>query len=558
MSGKRQKNRSQQLLLAFAEEGRSASPKSSDQGIVPRAANSTTESPTSSDRLMESICDPANLEKAMAKVIANDGAPGVDGMGVKQLEKYFARHQDRIVGELLTGTYRPQPVKRVEIAKPDGGVRYLGIPTTADRVIQQAVLQVLSPTWDETFSENSFGYRPGRSAHQAIAQVQSYLEEGYTYVVDLDLANFFDSIQHDVLMSRVARRVADKRLLKLIRAFLTSGVMVGGLTEATPKGAPQGSPFSPLLSNLLLDELDRELESRGLRFARYADDCNIYVKSERAGKRVLQSVSNWLAKKLRLKVNQDKSAVDIPQKRKFLGFTFTTKQKRSIALSAREKFKKRIRKLTKRNRGFSLGRIISELRRYLFGWRSYYGFCETPSVLRDLDGWIRRRLRSYVWKQWRTSKRRFEELRRLGVEEHLAKDLSGSGKGCWCISRTSVLNTALNNAHFAALGYLRFCNLKPKCNQPNRRGTDPYARWCGRRGAARLLPIPISPGSRSAPGGSSAQDTPTPAGSQQFARSTSLMLSTVTWLHPLPLLRPLPGSNAPSHSLPRVRYATRG
>jgi RNA-directed DNA polymerase len=261
MDSKRRKTQSrQQLPLAFVQEGRSESPMACDEGTVLSAANSCTESPTSSDRLMESICDPENLELAMAKVIANGGAPGVDGMTAKQLEKYFERHRVRLVAVLLTGTYRPQPVKRVEIPKPDGGVRKLGIPTAVDRVIQQAILQVLSPRWDATFSDYSFGFRPGRSAHQAIAQAQTYLEEGFTWVVDMDLEKFFERVNHDVLMSRVARRVGDKRLLKLIRAFLNSGVMIGGLAEATPEGTPQGGPLSPLLSNLLLDELDRELE----------------------------------------------------------------------------------------------------------------------------------------------------------------------------------------------------------------------------------------------------------------------------------------------------------
>jgi RNA-directed DNA polymerase len=332
MDSKRQKTQTQQqMLLAFAQEGRSESPMACDEGTVLPAADSTTENPTSSDRLMESICDPENLNTAMAKVIANGGAPGVDEMRVTELEKYLEHHRDRIIGELLAGTYQPQPVQRVEIPKPDGGIRKLGIPTAVDRVIQQAILLVLSPQWDETFSEHSFGFRPGRSAHDAVAQAQTYLEEGYTWVVDMDLEKFFDRVNHDVLMSRVARRVKDKRLLKLIRAFLNSGVMIDGLAEATPEGTPQGGPLSPLLSNLLLDDLDRELASRGLRFARYADDCNIYVKSQRAGERVLQSVTRWLATKLRLQVNQSKSAVDRPWKRKFLGFTFTTQRKRSIA-----------------------------------------------------------------------------------------------------------------------------------------------------------------------------------------------------------------------------------
>lgn len=455
MSSQRQKNQlpqQEQLLLAFAREGRSESPMAGDEGTVLSVADSRTQSPTSSDRLMESICDPLNLEMAMARVIANGGAPGVDGMRVEELEKYFEHHRDRIIGELLGGTYRPQPVKRVEIPKPDGGIRKLGIPTAVDRVIQQAILLVLSPQWDETFSENSFGFRPHRSAHDAVAQAQTYLEEGSTWVVDMDLEKFFDRVNHDVLMSRVARRVEDKRLLKLIRAFLNSGVMIDGLAAATPEGTPQGGPLSPLLSNLLLDDLDRELESRGLRFARYADDCNIYVKSQRAGERVLQSVTNWLAKRLRLTVNQSKSAVDRPWKRKFLGFTFTVRRQRSIAPASKAKFKKRIRELTKRNRGSSLERVVSELRSYLLGWRGYFGFCQTPSVLRDFDSWIHRRLRCYAWKQWKTGKRRFAELRRLGIGKDLAAQTAGSSKRYWHISRSPALNMSLSRAYLGELG----------------------------------------------------------------------------------------------------------
>jgi RNA-directed DNA polymerase len=452
MNGKRQKTSDQQLLLAFAAEGRSESPTAADEGTVPLAADLSIESPTRSDRLMESICDPMNLESAIARVVANGGSAGVDGMSVKELEAYFERHRDRIVGELVAGTYRPQPVKRVEISKPDGGMRKLGIPTAVDRVIQQAILLVLSPQWDETFSPHSFGFRPYRSAHQAVAQAQRYLEEGYTWVVDLDLEKFFDRVNHDVLMSRVARRVEDKRVLKLIRAYLNSGVLIGGLISATPEGTPQGGPLSPLLSNLLLDDLDRELEARGLRFARYADDCNIYVKSERAGKRVLASVTTWLAQRLRLSVNQAKSAVDRPWKRKFLGFTFTTQRKRSIAPASRTKFKQRIRELTKRNRGVSLVRIISELRSYLLGWRGYFGFCQTPSVLQDFDGWIHRRLRCYAWKQWKTGQRRFAELRQRGIGKDLAAQTAGSGKRYWHLSRSPALNMSLTRAYLVELG----------------------------------------------------------------------------------------------------------
>ena len=422
------------------------------EGIVPEMVDSDQKSPTRTDRLMERICGPMTFNDAITKVVANDGAPGVDGMKVSDLGRYFQLHRPRIIGELLAGTYRPQPVKRVEIPKPDGGVRQLGIPTAVDRVIQQAILLVLGPMWDETFSDNSFGFRPGRSAHDAVAKAQSYLVEGYTWVVDMDLEKFFDRVNHDVLMSRVARRVEDKRLLKLIRAFLTSGVMVDGLFSGTHEGTPQGGPLSPLLSNLLLDELDRELTSRGLRFARYADDCNVYVKSERAGKRVLQSLTNWLTTKLRLTVNEQKSAVDRPWKRKFLGFTFTAGGKRSISKQARKKFKNRVRKLTKRNRGSSLQRVVRELRSYLIGWRGYYGFCQTPSVLRGFDSWIARRLRSYAWKQWKTGKRRFKEMRKLGVGKDLAAQTAGSRKGGWHNSRSPALSFALPGKVLAELG----------------------------------------------------------------------------------------------------------
>ena len=456
MSDKRQKTCSrkteQQQLLTFAADLRDESPNGPVEGIASPTADSISQSPTGTDRLMERICGPMTFNDAIAKVIANDGAPGVDGMKVSDLGRYFELHRTRIIGELLSGTYRPQPVKRVEIPKPDGGVRKLGIPTAVDRVVQQAILLVLGPQWDETFSDNSFGFRSGRSAHDAVAQAQSYLVAGYTWVVDMDLEKFFDRVNHDVLMGRVARRVEDKRLLKLIRAFLTSGVLVDGLFSGTHEGTPQGGPLSPLLSNLLLDELDRELEARGLRFARYADDCNVYVKSERAGKRVLHSLTRWLDKKLRLKVNEQKSAVDRPWKRKFLGFTFTTQRKRSISPQARKKFKNRVRKLTKRNRGSSLQRVVSELRSYLIGWRCYYGFCETPSVLRDFDSWIARRLRSYGWKQWKTGKRRFKELRKLGVGKDLAAQTAGSRKGGWHNSRSPALSFALPGRVLADLG----------------------------------------------------------------------------------------------------------
>jgi RNA-directed DNA polymerase len=454
MGGKRQKT---QLLLAFAAEGRDEFPRAAAEGTEPSVAKRGPESPTQTASLMEEVCQRDNLWKGLKRVQANKGAPGVDGMTVRQLPKYLRRHWPRIRDQLLAGTYRPQPVKRVEIPKPDGGVRKLGIPTALDRFIQQAVGQVLGARWDRTFSEHSYGFRPGRSAHQAVAQVQAYIAEGYGFTVDMDLEKFFDRVNHDILMGRVAKRVEDKRMLKLIRAFLNAGVMENGLVSPSEEGTPQGGPLSPLLSNLLLDDLDRELERRGLRFVRYADDCNIYVRSRRAGERVLRSITRFLTAKLKLRVNESKSGVARPAERKFLGFSFTrAKQpKRRIAPKTLLRFKKRIRELTKRNRGVSVEQMVAQLCRYVIGWRGYFGFCQTPSVLRDLDSWIRRRLRCFQWKLWKQGKTRFAELRRRGVGKDLAAQTAGSSRGLWHISRSPALSIALPDAYFDSLGLPR-------------------------------------------------------------------------------------------------------
>jgi len=359
--------------------------------------------------------------------------------------------------QLLEGTYEPQPVKRVEIPKPDGGTRKLGIPTVLDRCLQQALLQVLQPRWDPMFSEHSYGFRPRRSAHQAVAQAQRYIAEGHRWVVDLDLEKFFDRVNHDRLMAHGARRVRDKRVLRLIRGFLTAGVLEGGLVSPTEEGTPQGGPLSPLLSNLVLDELDRELERRGLRFVRYADDCNIYVRSERAGRRVMESVTGFLNAKLKLRVNQSKSAVARPSERRFLGFSFTSHRaaKRRIAPKALTRLKELIRERTGRTRGVSLAQMIEGLAVYLRGWRSYFGFCETSSVLRHLDSWIRRRLRCFLWKQWKRGRVRFRELRTRGVNFALAARTAGSPKGPWHLSRSPALSFALPDAFFLDLGLPR-------------------------------------------------------------------------------------------------------
>ena len=451
MSSKRQKP---QLLLAFAAEGRGESPKAAEEGTELHVAKRNAQSPTQTDSLMEEVCQRDNLWQALKRVQANKGAPGGDGMTVRKLPKYLKRHWPKIREQLLAGTYRPQPVKRVEIPKPEGGVRKLGIPTALDRFIQQAVLQVLQARWDQSFSEHSYGFRPRRSAHQAVAQAQAYIAEGYGITVDIDLEKFFDRVNHDMLMGRVAKRVDDKRALKLIRAFLNAGVMENGLVSSSEEGTPQGGPLSPLLSNLMLDDLDRELERRGLRFVRYADDCNIYVRSRRAGERVMQSVTRFLTGKLKLKVNESKSAVARPAERKFLGFSFTSgkRPKRRIAPKSLLRFKKRIRELTKRNRGVSVARMVEQLRLYLTGWRGYFGFCQTPSVLAGLDSWIRRRLRCFQWKQWKRGTTRFAELRQRGVGKDLAAQTAGSSRGLWHISRSPALSIALPGAYFDSLG----------------------------------------------------------------------------------------------------------
>lgn len=400
MSDKRQKNQLQ-MLLAFTDEERSEAPKARREGTESLTAKRGYESSALPELVMEEVCGRENCLRALRRVKANKGSPGIDGMRVGQLPGYLKQHWPALREQLLSGNYQPQAVRRVEIAKPDGGVRKLGIPTVLDRFIQQAVMQVLQGRWDRTFSEHSHGFRPQRSAHQAVAKAQQYIAEGNRWVVDLDLEKFFDRVNHDKLMAAIARRVNDKRMLRLLRAFLESGVMENGLVSPVEEGTPQGGPLSPLLSNLVLDELDRELERRQHRFVRYADDCNIYVASERAGKRVMQSVAGFIRRRLKLKVNETKSAVARPQERKFLGFSFTygTKPKRRIAPKVLLRCKQRVRKLTRRTRGISLEQMTEELTSYLRGWKSYFGYSQTPSVLEELDKWIRRRLRSVIWKQ---------------------------------------------------------------------------------------------------------------------------------------------------------------
>ena len=401
---KRQKN---QYRLAFPEESRGAAPRAFAGGTESELAERRAESPTT-EQWMEEVCERENCKQALRRVKANKGSPGIDGMTVEQLPGYLKEYWPAIREQLLSGTYAPKPVKRVEIPKPDGGVRKLGIPTVLDRFTQQAVMQVLQRSWDGTFSEHSYGFRPKRSAHQ----------------------------------------------LKLIRAFLRAGVMENGLVSPAEEGTPQGGPLSPLLSNIVLDELDRELERRKHRFVRYADDCNIYVRSQRAGQRVMTNVTRFLTRRLKLKVNEAKSAVARPVERKFLGFSFSNNKepKRRIAPKVLLRCKQKIRELTRRTRGISLEQMLKELTAYLRGWKSYFGFCQTPSILRNLDYWIRRRLRSMIWKQWKHGTVRFRELRRRDVSVGLAAKTAGSAHGAWRLANSPALAVALPNAYFASLG----------------------------------------------------------------------------------------------------------
>ena len=454
MSDKRQKN---QLVLAFTEEGRSEAPKASQEGTESLTAKCETERPASHEQLMEEVCERGNCWQAYKRVKANKGSPGIDGVKVGELSGYLKQHWPSIREQLLGGTYQPQPVRRVEIPKPDGGVRKLGIPTLLDGLIQQAVMQVLQRRWDPTFSEHSHGFRPKRSAHQAVAKAQQYIAAGHRWVVDLDLEKFFDRVNHDKLMAAIARRVTDKRMLRLIGAFLKVGVLENGLVSPAEEGTPQGGPLSPLLSNIVLDELDRELERRKHRFLRYADDCNIYVRSRRAGQRVMTSVTRFLTRRWKLKVNEAKSAVARPEERKFLGFSFSghKEPKRRIAPKVLLRCKQKIRELTQRTRGIGLEQMMKELTAYLRGWKSYFGFCQTPSLLKALEEWIRRRLRSMIWKQWKRGKQRYAQLRHLGISRDLAARTAGSPHGPWHLANSPALSYALPIAYFDSLGLPR-------------------------------------------------------------------------------------------------------
>ena len=404
---------------------------------------------------MAAVVERENRILALAAVERNAGAAGVDGMSTRQLREHLRQHGTQTKASLLAGTYQPLPVRRVEIPKPGGGRRMLGIPTVLDRLMQQAIHQVLGPIWERDFSESSYGFRPGRGARQAVQAAQKQVQSGKRWVVDLDLEKFFDRVNHDVLMARVARKVQDKQLLGLIRRYLQSGVLAGGLVEARSEGTPQGGPLSPLLSNILLDDLDKELEARGHAFCRYADDCNIYVRSRRAGERVMASISRFLQERLRLKVNESKSAVERPWKRKFLGYSLTHHHaaKLKVAAESVRRFKDKVKERFGAGRGRNLGNFIREdLNPLLRGWANYFALSEVKSAFEELDGWIRRKLRCVQWRQWKRPWTRYQRLQKLGLAEVRARESAWNGRGPWWNSGASHLNAAFPAGYYQRLG----------------------------------------------------------------------------------------------------------
>ncbi len=404
--------------------------------------------------MMDAVVERGNMSAALKRVEANKGAPGVDGMAADALRPWLHEHWPQVKEELLEGRYKPASVRRVEIPKPGGGMRQLGIPTVLDRLIQQAMLQVMHPVFDPVFSESSYGFRPGRSAQQAVLAARGHVEAGYGWVVDMDIEKFFDRVNHDMLMARVARKVADKRMLRLTRAFLEAGVMEGGLVSERTEGTPQGGPLSPLLSNILLDDLDKELERRGHRFVRYADDCNIYVKSQRAGERVMETVTKFLEKKLKLRVNKDKSAVGRPSKRKFLGYGMTRHKLPRLKVSPQsvERLKNKLREIFRRGRGRNIRTTVEELTPVLRGWVNYFKLAQVKCVFEELDQWIRRKLRCILWRQWKRPFTRAKRLMQRGLTEERAWISSTNGRGPWWNSGASHMNEAFKKKYFDSLG----------------------------------------------------------------------------------------------------------
>jgi group II intron reverse transcriptase/maturase len=467
---------------------RGAAPTVERSGEATSTVQGTGRSGLEEPQLMERIVEAGNLRRALKRVRRNKGSPGVDGRTVDELPTYLREHWLTVREQLLMGRYRPSVVKRVELAKPGGGVRLLGIPTVLDRFIQQAVLQVLQPAIDPTFSEHSFGFRPGRSARQAVCQAQRYVQEERHWVVDIDLAQFFDRVNHDILMGLVAKRIADPRVLTLIRRYLETGVMVTGVVVRRYEGTPQGGPLSPLLANVLLDVVDRELERRGHAFVRYADDCNVYVESRRSAERVMEGLISLYAK-LKLQVNHTKSAVAPVDERSFLGFRFFRVVrgkivKRQVSPKAIDKMRARVREVTARSNGRSLAYVVVVLRGYLLGWQAYFRLAETPSAFADVDRWIRRRLRALVIYQCRNGRKLFRVLRARGVSKRAAAAVAANCRRYWAMAAHVAVNVAFPGSYFDAQGVPRLGPASPQLfESPD---ADPHVRWCGRVGEITL------------------------------------------------------------------------
>lgn len=450
--------RQMSMRMELPLEDRGEAPNVERSGEAGRAATGKTRSGVGYEWWMELVVERENCLRALKRVRQNKGSPGVDGMTVEDLPAYLAEHWAEIREQLLAGTYQPMPVRRVEIPKSGGGVRQLGIPTVLDRFIQQLMLQVLQPIFDPTFSDHSHGFRPGRRAHDAVREAQKYMQDGRRWVVDVDLEKFFDRVNHDVLMGKLENRIGDRRLLRAIRRYLEAGIMADGVAMERHEGTPQGGPLSPLLANVLLDEVDKELEKRGHAFVRYADDCNVYVRSRRAGERIMEVLRGFYAR-LRLRVNEEKSAVARVWNRKFLGYSFWVAEGRQVKLrvapKSMESFKQRIRQITNRNGGRSMERVCEELGQYLRGWRQYFALADTPSVFKGLDQWIHRRLRMLQLKQWKRGTTVYRELQRRGVGGAALWIAARYARSWWHVAAHKALHIALPGAYFESLGVVR-------------------------------------------------------------------------------------------------------
>ncbi|NRT63395.1 group II intron reverse transcriptase/maturase [Clostridium saccharoperbutylacetonicum] len=453
---RKQKTQYRDQLMEVEVELQGKSKVPSNSRVLPNR-ESVNDGAFDTSRLLEEVLERNNMLLALKRVISNKGSHGVDGMKTDELREHIKKHWETIKVKLLESKYNPSPVRRKEISKPDGGVRLLGIPTVQDRLIQQAIAQVLSKIYEPLFSENSFGFRPHRGAKDAITKSKQYITQGNRWVIDMDLEKFFDKVNHDILMNKLEKKIQDKRLLSLIRKYLKSGILINGVSVASEEGTPQGGPLSPLLANIMLDELDKELERRGYKFCRYADDNNIYVKSKRAGFRVMKSITNIIENNLKLKVNKDKSAVDFVSKRKFLGFSFYfSKSGAEIRIHEKsiKKFKEKVKFYTNRNKGISMEYRLHKLNQITKGWINYYGIANARGKLIELDKWIRRRLRACIWKQWKKISTKQRNLAKLGIDKYKAWEYANTRKGYWRISKSPILSKSLNNKYLESLGFI--------------------------------------------------------------------------------------------------------